>query len=190
MKLPHITLATLLSVAILAAVSVIFYEQEVKPEVQPRPTLQSEPDFYLTQMKVTEYRDSGQVRYYFVADQAEHFPDGDYTLVERPDVTLVDEKGVVWLAQAMKGRVTTNYETVKLWDQVTMQRNTPATPLELSTRAMTLFPKRDYAETEQPVRITSLNSRVTATGMQAYIDREQVKLLDNVKVRHEPADSP
>ena len=190
MKLPHITLATLISIAILAAVSVIFYEQEVKPEFQPRPTLQSEPDFYLTQMKVTEYRDSGQVRYYFVADQAEHFPDGDYTLAERPDITLFDEKGIPWLIQAMKGRVTANYQTVKLWDQVIMQRDTPADPLELSTRAMTLFPKRDYAETEQPVRITSLNSLVTATGMQAYLDQERVELLNHVKVRHEPAESP
>ena len=179
-----------MGITALTALLLSVYEQEVEPQFTPRPTLQSEPDFYLNQFKATEYRTSGQVRYYFVADQAQHFPDGDYTLVERPDVTLYDERGLPWLTRAMKGRVTTNYETVKLWDQVVMQRDTPADPLELTTRAMTLFPQRDFAETEQAVLITSLNSRITGTGMKAYLDQERVELLDDVKVTHEPAPAP
>ena len=60
-------------------------------------------------------------------------------------------------------------ETVEL-DDVVVQRRRPGEGfIELHTEALTLFPGREYAETERPVIIDTQSGRTTAEGLRANL---------------------
>ncbi|MCH2100263.1 MAG: LPS export ABC transporter periplasmic protein LptC, partial [Pseudomonadales bacterium] len=61
-------------------------------------------------------------------------------------------------------------ETVELQDDVVVQRRRPGEGfIELHTEALTLFPGREYAETERPVIIDTQSGRTTAEGLRANL---------------------
>jgi len=50
---------------------------------------------------------------------------------------------------------------------------------------MTVFPDKQYAQTEQAVRIEAANGVTTANGMKAYLEDGRMLLLSNVRGQHE-----
>lgn len=183
----RLTFITLLSVLTLLAALSFEYQQQSTPvagkSTQPQ---NAEPDFYLTQAASVQFDENGGLRYRFNAEKLEHFPKGDYTLVETPDVTLFHRDGTPWYINANQGRITSGSDTIKLWDDVVIRRATPQDPLQMNTRTLTIVPEQDIAKTKQDVVITNRTGRIDATGMKAYIDENRMELLSNVRVRHEP----
>ena len=55
----------------------------------------------------------------------------------------------------------------------------------LTTSRLSVFPEREYAETEQAVRIETVNGVTTANGMQAFLNDGRLLLLSNVRGQHE-----
>ena len=60
-------------------------------------------------------------------------------------------------------------------------------PITLTTPALNVWPKKDYAETDQPVTVVSDGLRLDAVGMKAYIDDQRVEFLSQVRGRYEPS---
>lgn len=183
-RLTFITVLTIITM--LVALS---FEYQEKPEPESAKTAKSqnaEPDFYLVKATSMEFDEEGELRYRFNAQQLEHFPKGDYTLVETPDITLFHSDGTPWYINANQGRLTSGSETIKLWDDVVIRRDTPQDPLQMETRALTIVPKQDIAKTQQDVVITNRSGRIDATGMISYIEENRMELLSNVRVRHAP----
>ncbi len=58
-------------------------------------------------------------------------------------------------------------------------------PVVLTTTRMTVFPDKQYAQTEQAVRIEAANGVTTANGMKAYLEDGRMLLLSNVRGQHE-----
>ena len=50
---------------------------------------------------------------------------------------------------------------------------------------MTVFPDKEYAQTQQAVRIEAANGVTTAQGMKAYMNDGRINLLSNVRGQHE-----
>ncbi len=183
----RLTFITLLSIITLLVAISFEYRQQTTPAPAEKRAIQSaEPDFYLSNTSSVEFDKSGKLRYRFNAKLLEHFPIGDYTLVESPDVTLFHDDGTPWYISANQGRAASGNENIKLWDNVVILRDTPKDPLQMNTRTLTIVPKQDLAETAQDVVIKGQNGNVEATGMKAYINENRMELLSNVRVRHEP----
>jgi len=183
----RLTFISILSVLILGiALSLEYSEPPPTGETKPALRKTAEPDFFLEQANSKEFDESGQLRYLFAATRIRHFPQGDYTLVTAPDVTLFHSSGTPWYISANHGRVLPGGDTIKLWDQVLIRRDTPQDPMQLSTRTLTILPKQDIAKTNQDVVITNRAGRIDATGMISYIDEDRMELLSNVRVRHAP----
>ena len=184
----RLTFITLLSIVTLAvALSFQFQDKPAQDAAKTGKAANAEPDFYLINTSSREFDQRGELRYRFNAQGLEHFPKGDYTLVATPDITLFHNDGTPWYISANQGRITAGSETIKLWDNVVIQRDTPQDPLTMETRALTIVPKQDIAKTEQDVVITNRAGRIDATGMISYIDENRMELISNVRVRHEPA---
>lgn len=184
----RLTFISILSIiALLVAMSIEYSETPPPESAKAGQPQTAEPDFFLERANSVEFDESGKIRYRFNADQLQHFPKGDYTLVETPDVTLFHRNGTPWYINAQQGRILPDGNTIKLWDEVLIRRGTPQDPLEMRTRALTILPKQDIAKTEQDVVITNRAGRIDATGMVSYIDENRMELLSNVRVRHAPA---
>jgi lipopolysaccharide export system protein LptC len=50
---------------------------------------------------------------------------------------------------------------------------------------MTVFPQKQYAQTEQPVRIDGAGGVSTGKGMKAYLKESRIHLLSNVRGQYE-----
>ncbi|MCP5215878.1 MAG: LPS export ABC transporter periplasmic protein LptC [Pseudomonadales bacterium] len=183
----RLTFITLLSIISILVAIAFEYQEKPDEEVATADRKQNaEPDFYLLNAKSVQFDESGKIRYRFNAQRLNHFPEGDYTLIETPDVTLFHNDGTPWYISARQGRITSGSESIKLWDQVVILRGSQEEPLKMETRTLTIVPKKDIAKTEQDVVITNRAGRIDATGMIAYIDENRMELLSNVRVRHEP----
>lgn len=63
--------------------------------------------------------------------------------------------------------------------------DTQGRPTILTTSRLSVFPEREYAETQQPVKIEAANGVTTAVGMKAYLDDSRMHLLSSVRGQHE-----
>ena len=169
-------------------VSMVFqYRQPTTPEQQLAKTEpEPEADYYFVGTLSKHYNEQGRFDYEFHARRVEHFVTGDFTLVDAPNMILYPEKGVPWQVQARQGRGVAGNETVELWEDVLVNRDSPDNPLQMNTETLALQPARNLATTEDDIVITSAQGRVDATGMKAYIDKNRLELLSNVRVQHDP----
>ena len=58
-------------------------------------------------------------------------------------------------------------------------------PTVITTSRATVFPDKEYAQTQQAVRIEAANGVTTAQGMKAYMNDGKIDLLSNVRGQHE-----
>ena len=173
-------------VTLLIALALQYQQQSAPTERGSQRQNKNEPDFYITSSTTSQYDKLGNLHYQFRAHKLEHFPKGDYTLVSAPDMTLYHRDGTPWRINSLMGRITAEHKLIKLWDNVELRRETPREPLLMETQALTINPDKKVASTEQDVVITSKSGRADATGMKAYIDKNRMELLSNVRVHHEP----
>ena len=83
----RLTFITVLSIiSILVAIAFEYQQLAVPEDANVSGTQNAEPDFYLLNAQSVQFDETGKLRYRFNAQQLNHFPEGDYTLVESPDV--------------------------------------------------------------------------------------------------------
>ncbi|PZR36412.1 MAG: LPS export ABC transporter periplasmic protein LptC, partial [Ectopseudomonas oleovorans] len=58
-------------------------------------------------------------------------------------------------------------------------------PTIITSSRMTVIPDKEYAQTEQAVRIVAANGVTTAQGMKAYLNDGRMLLQSNVRGQHE-----
>jgi lipopolysaccharide export system protein LptC len=144
-----------------------------------------EPDLLMETAEISQFARDGGLAYRIRAIAIVHYPEADHTLLDAPRLTLYREDEPPWEVSAESGRiiggtglldagpeVTTSTapgrETVELEDDVLVQRRRPGEGfMELHTEQLTLYPGREYAETERPVIIDTQSGRTTAEGLRA-----------------------
>jgi lipopolysaccharide export system protein LptC len=155
------------------------------PPVQLADPLQ--PDFFMINGRITMLGQDGTPIYHLVSERATHLVGDDSTRLEQPNLTYFREgEAEPWTVTAVYGRVTEGGDQVMLQEDVVLQQRLPGQlPRRLTTSAMTIFPPKDYAETDQHVRIEAARHVTTATGMQVYFNDGRLILLSNVRGQHE-----
>lgn len=144
-------------------------------------------DFYAANAHSTQYRIDGTLAYEMTAVRLEHMKATDVTNVTTPDLLFFREgQPQPWHVQSVRAEVGPQGKQVELIDDVRVQRTDAASrTLLLTTTRMTVFPDQNYAQTEQPVKITEPNGVTTAIGMKAYLKDSRMLLLSNVRGQHE-----
>lgn len=147
------------------------------------------PRLYADNFQLVRMNPQGTRSYTLTAPRLVQLPGQEGTQVQQPAVDIF-EHGTqpVWLLRAETGWVSADNEIIQL-ETVTFTR--PATsgkyPMTLTTSKLTLYPRKDFAETAAPVRMDSPDSQVTATGLKAYLDENRLELLAEVRGRYVPA---
>jgi lipopolysaccharide export system protein LptC len=91
-----------------------------------------------------------------------------------------------WKVSSERAEVAPQGKEVELIDSVRVERtDAKGRPTILTTSRLTVFPDKEYAQTEQAVRIVAANGVTTAQGMKAYLNDGRMLLLSNVRGQHE-----
>lgn len=155
--------------------------------------LQEAPVLFMTNFVNQHYDKHGRLKQILKGERAEHFQptakasDKDFTLIQHISAEIYNDDIAPWHISADLGRATQKGEKIELTGNVHFWQVDPEQgKTELFTEKMIYFTKRQYAETEQPVKIITPTGVVTAVGLSADIKAQQLTLKNRVRGTHEP----
>lgn len=165
-----------LSALILAfAITIDWHLTESESTDIPDP-LRNEPDLYMLNATIEQYDAAGQLQHTLAASRFTRFPLTDLTTMQKPAMSLAGESNdKPWKITAEEGRILpgSNFreEIVELWSNVlAIQTDSDGAFVNIQTNSLTVYPEREYAETDEKVFIDNEMGRTTAAGMKAFLD--------------------
>ncbi|MCD8523590.1 MAG: LPS export ABC transporter periplasmic protein LptC [Saccharospirillaceae bacterium] len=171
----------------LALLAVDRYTLEQAPALSEQQS--REPDYYGQGLYNRQYDSTGELQQTFVAERSTHYPQTRMTLFTAPLLMSADEQGQTWQVNALEGTLLDDEQSLRLAGQVEIRPLTPAKPsddLLIETSRLTYHSRQQMAETDQPVTITSLQTRISATGMTLDIARQRMEFKAQVDTRYVP----
>ncbi|WP_193075650.1 LPS export ABC transporter periplasmic protein LptC [Pseudomonas sp. FME51] len=146
-----------------------------------------QPDFFMDNAKIRQLNEQGQPVYDLHSVRAAHQVGKDVTELDAPKLLHYREDDQQpWDVQSRYGEVSAGGDQVVLSQNVVIEQQLAGqSARRLSTPELTIFPERNFAETDRSVRIEALNGVTTATGMEANFNDGSIKLLSNVRGEHD-----
>jgi len=148
------------------------------------------PDVIMSNAGITQYDDDGAVLYQLWSDEIRHFDASERTDLRSPTLELNRAPQPSWSATAGAGEVSqlirsdgVTEELVELADAVRLTQNDRVHHLELTTASLLVYPQRRFAESDQPVIITSSSGRTTAAGITGDLQSGLLTLSSNSSQR-------
>ena len=163
-----IVISTLILATSLAVNWVLDESEAVQDE-----NARNDPDVYMLNATIAEYGEAGKLQHILSAARFTHFPMTDLTSLKEPQIELNPEAR--WEISAKEGRLlsasTYREEIVELWDRVHANHSAADGKfIQIQTKSLTVYPERDYLETDEKVYIDNETGRTTAAGMKAFLD--------------------
>lgn len=153
------------------------------------------PQIYMKEVETREFDAQGKLHYQLSTPQVTHYQvnpdgpsDGDYTLIENPDMTFYDaESAAPWLVSAETGRSEANGQLLRLLDNVLIQQQTPTQGLiQITTSELLVRASEQFAETDKAVKMRSAKGQIDAVGMDADLAQSRLQLKSQVKAVYDP----
>lgn len=166
-----VVLSTLL-LAFALSINFVLDEAEESDE-QP---LRNEPDLYMLNATIEQFDNDGALQHRIDASRFTHFPLTDLTTMKSPIMDLAHaQERAPWNITAADGRIIpgSDYreEVVELWNNVLATRSgNEGRFINIQTDSLTIYPERNYLETDAKVFIDNETGRTTAAGMKAFLD--------------------
>lgn len=107
--------------------------------------------------------------------------------IEQPRFSSPDSKGKIWTSTAARAWVNEEGTELRLLGAAEVRGpvSSEQGPILLRSEALTVFPREQRVLSEVAVTVTEPGSILTAVGMRANLDAQQVELLSDVRIRHE-----
>ena len=188
-RLPrYVVLALIVGIGVLAALAVGYWN--IRPasfQADPLVIDPRQPDFFMENARIRQLNAQGTVAYELVTERATHLASDESTLLEEPYLEFFREgETQPWELRARHGQADRGGDRVRLTEEVELKQKLPDRALtRLTTSLLDVFPQRDYAETDQAVRIEAANGVTTGVGMQVQFNDGTMTLLSNVRGEHE-----
>jgi lipopolysaccharide export system protein LptC len=189
--MPSKKFRNILLLCALAAVLVAVGYWNISPErlLDPQAAAQADPtqiDYYATNAHTVQFNLQGTRQYEMTGNKVEHMKVSQITYVTTPDVYMYRGTEFPWHIQSVRAEVNPDGTQVELIENVRVARTDEKKRTTIITGPrMTVFPQKQYAQTEQNVRIEAAGSVTTATGMKAYLNDSRMNLLSNVRGQYE-----
>lgn len=166
-----IVLSTLI-LAFALTINWVMMESDEVAELTPG----NDPDFYMLDATISQFDGKGELQHRIAANRFTHFPLTDLTTMKSPALELGRTRDSdPWEITSSEGRIlpSTEYreEIVELWSNVLAAKSGSGGDfINIQTNSLTIYPERDYAETDEAVFIDNQSGRTTAAGMKAFLD--------------------
>lgn len=143
-------------------------------------------DFYVTNAQTFQFQADGSLHYEMTAERLEHDKNTDISYLTTPLMDIYRGTDLPWKVKSLRAEVSPGGVEVELIDEVKINRtDAKGRPTILTTTRLTVFPDKQYAQTQQAVRIEAANGITTAQGMKAYLNDGRMHLLSKVRGQHE-----
>lgn len=132
------------------------------------------PDHVVSDFSAIETDASGRPKRQLVAEQLRQFTAEDLSELDAPKLTLFDSDDTPpWKVASKHGLLLSHGDEVHLLDAVEIERagSSELRSLRLETSELKIWPKRDYAQGDQPVRTESDHDWLTASGVRLWFAR-------------------
>lgn len=145
-------------------------------EPQNQTMARNDPDQYLVNADLIQFNAQGEKAHELTAKRMTHFPLTDVTTLQSPNLTLYSEHETApWDIVGKNGRLLPKSplqdESVELWDNVVAKRTRPnGSFINIKSQSLTVFPKKNIAETTDKVFIENNSGQTSAGAMKAYLD--------------------
>jgi len=145
-------------------------------EEPARETARNDPDLYMLNAAINQFGNDGRLQHTLSAQRFTHFPLTDLTTLQSPHIRLrPDNVSSPWEIEADEGRLLSESlyreEIVELWDNVLANQTiSGAEFVQIQTESLTVYPGREYLETDRKVYIDNQTGQTTAAGMKAFLD--------------------
>ncbi|MDQ2078271.1 LPS export ABC transporter periplasmic protein LptC [Marinimicrobium sp. ABcell2] len=181
----------------LVIIVLVFWDRSPTQRLQPTPDDEIQfPNAYIEGMETRVFDPQGRLHYRLTALRADHFQvdpagpgDDDFSLVERPDLTMYPETAAPWHLQALMGRSDARGETVFLYDGVRAWQDGEHGLTELVTSELWVEVPQEYAHTDKAVNMRAEQGTTDAVGMRALLGEERIELLSEVQSLYRPQES-
>ncbi len=139
-------------------------------------------DFFIRNAEITRWQDDGSIGQVLTTPLMQHYPERATMQLETPVTRVPGNEGGHYLLSADQGSLPDSQEQILLAGNVRLQDN-PATGLPglMTTDQLILYPPRDYAHTDHPVRMQRGADTTSAVGMDLFFDQQRIDLLSDVK---------
>jgi len=143
------------------------------------------PDYTVDDFNVTTMDEFGVPHRHLTATELRHYPDDDTKELETPCLTLYVETGPPWLVRSETAWISSNDNLIRMYGEVYIDRaaGVETRPVHMKTREVIVKRDKNYAQTDQPVRITSESDwAIAENGAQVWLeDKLRIRLLGRVQ---------
>jgi lipopolysaccharide export system protein LptC len=177
---------------LLPLLGLLFASYWLSLQVQPLPSLSKEVrhdvDFTIEHLSSTALDEQGMPRSTLSAEKMWHFSDDDTTHLQMPNFVSVKVGQPPVNITAKLGTLSRGSEDVFMHDDVVITRTKPETLNEMrfETDYLHIVPNKDLAETDHPILMYDRKNVVSAVGLLFDNQARTVRLLSQVKAKHEP----
>ena len=153
-----------------------------EPESAGDKAYRNDPDVYMLNAKISQYNEAGNLNHTLSAVRFTHFPLTDLTTLKKPQIELKPNEQ--WEISANEGRLLSESiyreEIVELWDNVLAnQSDKKGRFVQIQAKSLTVYPDRNYLETDEKVFIDNETGRTTAAGMKAFLDTNRFQFFSD-----------
>ncbi|GAA0689557.1 hypothetical protein GCM10009104_15070 [Marinobacterium maritimum] len=139
-------------------------------------------DFFIRNAEITRWQDDGTVAQLLTTPLMQHYPEQAAMRLETPVTRVPGKAGGHYLLSADQGTLPDSRQQILLAGNVQLHDNPAAgQPSLMTTDQLTLYPPRDYAHTDHPVRMQRGSDTTSAVGMDLFFDQQRIDLLSDVK---------
>lgn len=157
---------------------------------KPAPAENQAPVLIIEQFRAVRTSVTGLREYVVEAPLLRQLPGRSGTWIERPVLDWYQSDGETreWRLRAEQGWVAADQQSIRLEGEVIMTRTADSgkAPVEITTHDVLIRPAERYAETSASARAVTPGGELRAIGVRAYLDREQLELLSEVRGYYEP----
>jgi lipopolysaccharide export system protein LptC len=141
------------------------------------------PDAYVFKVNALKMNAvSGKPQDQLFSPQMIHYPLGDTVALTLPHLIVFnDDDQQPWHIYANQGQTHKGIDTIQLWDHVQLKQAAgPANQsLLITTSEINIFPKQQYAATQQAVTLWQPGGNAHATGLRAWQKTGVIDLLSS-----------
>jgi len=178
----------LLVLLVVAAFGSAIWVWQLRREQEP-PTLIGPPrsDYLLYDFDLIALDEAGKESFSASGPRLTRHPNLGTLDIEAPRFSSPDSSGRVWTGTAKRAWV--NKEGTELQMLGDASVSGPAeeavAPTRLQSEALSVFPREHRVESDVAVTVTEPGSILSAIGMRANLDAQQVELLSDVRIHHD-----
>lgn len=158
---------------------------------EPAPAESQAPVLIIERFRAVRMNIAGVREYVVEAPLLRQLPAQLGTRVEQPVLDWYQPDGEIreWRLRADQGWIAADQQSLRLEGGVVMTRTAESgkPPVEIVTRDVLIRPAERYAETAAPARAVTPGGELRAVGVRAWLDREQLELLSEVRGYYEPS---